>query len=462
MYGRITDKGHLGELENMEKTELKKSVSGLTALTVLVGTVIGAGIFFKPTAVYSASGAPGVGLLAWFVAGIITITGGLTVAEIGTIYSESGGLMLYMEKVYGKIWGFLAGWAQMIVYFPANFAALAIIFATQVINLFGLSDQLIIPIAIGTALFIALMNFMGTKHGSRIQNVATFLKLIPLFIIIIAGLLYPGGGQQSLMPFVSEDHSFLTALSSALVATLFAYDGWMNVGTLAGEMKNPGKTLPRVIVGGLSIVMAVYLAINVAYLFVVDSATLAGTATPAAAVASKLFPGIGGKLITVGILISVFGAMNGYFISAMRIPYVLAKRGLLPFADWFGVLHPKTYVPMNGGIMIVSISVVMMLSGSFNQLTDLIVFVIWIFSTMTFLAVIILRKRKPAIERSYKVPLYPFIPLVAIAGGLFILMSTLLTQPFNALLGIVLTLLGVPVFLYTQKNQKAPVLIEEE
>src|SRR5699024_3809726 len=336
MYGRITDKGHLGELENMEKTELKKSISGLTALTVLVGTVIGAGVFFKPTAVYSASGAPGVGLLAWFVAGIITITGGLTVAEIGTIYSESGGLMLYMEKVYGKIWGFLAGWAQMIVYFPANFAALAIIFATQVINLFGLSDQLIIPIAIGTALFIAFMNFMGTKHGSRIQNIATFLKLIPLFIIIVAGLLYSGGGQQRLMPFVSEDHSFLTALSSALVATLFAYDGWMNVGTLAGEMKNPGKTLPRVIVGGLSIVMAVYLAFNVAYFFVVDSTTLKGSARSSAAVVSKLFPGIGGKLITVGILISVFGAMNGYFISAMRIPYVLAKRGLLPFADWFG------------------------------------------------------------------------------------------------------------------------------
>lgn len=152
----------------MEKTELKKSISGLTALTVLVGTVIGAGVFFKPTAVYSASGAPGVGLLAWFVAGIITITGGLTVAEIGTIYSESGGLMLYMEKVYGKIWGFLAGWAQMIVYFPANFADLAIIFATQVINLLGLSDQFIIPIAIGTALFIALMNFISSSctHGS--------------------------------------------------------------------------------------------------------------------------------------------------------------------------------------------------------------------------------------------------------------------------------------------------------
>ncbi|WP_277630814.1 APC family permease [Atopococcus tabaci] len=445
----------------MKEPQLKKSVSSLTALTVLVGTVIGAGVFFKPAAVFTASGAPGVGLLAWLIAGIITIAGGLTVAEIGTIYSQTGGLMVYMEEVYGKFWGFLAGWAQMVVYFPANFAALAIIFAAQVISLFGLSSGLTVPIAIGTALFIALMNFMGTQYGGWIQTAATFLKLIPLLVIIVAGLLYPGGGSTQLLPFAAADRPFMTAISSALVATLFAYDGWINVGALAGEMKNPGKTLPRVIVGGLSIVMAVYLAINVAYLFVVDSAVLAATETPAAAVATQLFPGIGGKLITIGILISVFGAMNGYFLSGMRIPYVLAQRGMLPFSGWFGHVHAKTNIPRNGGIFILFVSVMMMLTGSFNQLTDLIVFVIWIFSTMTFLAVLLLRKRAPELNRPYKVPLYPFIPLVAMAGGVFILTSILLTQPLNALLGIVLTLSGVPFFLSGKKHKKISYISED-
>ncbi|MDE1548912.1 amino acid permease [Jeotgalibaca sp. YN-L-12] len=438
----------------MDEPRLKKNISSLTALTVLVGTVIGAGIFFKPTAVYAASGAPGVGLLAWVVAGFITIAGGLTVAEIGTIYPQTGGMMVYLEKVYGEFWGFLVGWAQMVVYFPANFAALAIIFATQLASLFGWQANLIVPTAITTAVFLASVNFLGTKYGGGIQNVATFLKLVPLIIIIVAGLLYPGGGPSPLIPFVATNRPFLPALSSALVATLFAYDGWMNVGTLAGEMKDPGKTLPRVIVGGLSIVMAVYLAINVAYLFVVDSATLAATETPAAIVAAKLFPGMGGKLITIGILISVFGAMNGYFLSGMRTPYVLANRNMLPFSNWFGSLNARTNVPVHGGLFILAIAILMMLTGSFNQLTDLIVFVIWIFSTMTFVAVLLLRKRQPELERSYRVPFYPVIPLVAIVGGLFIVVSTLLAQPLNALLGLGLTFLGVPVFLLQSRSMK--------
>ncbi|MGP6139548.1 MULTISPECIES: APC family permease [unclassified Jeotgalibaca] len=442
----------------MNEPHLNKNISSLTALTVLVGTVIGAGVFFKPTAVYSASGAPGVGLLAWLVAGFITITGGLTVAEIGTIFPQTGGLMVYMEKVYGEFWGFLAGWAQMVVYFPANFAALAIIFATQAISLTGLDAVLTVPIAIGVSLFIAAMNSLGTKYGGAIQNIATFLKLVPLVAIIIAGFLYQGEGTAQLLPFAASDRPFFTAFSSALVSVLFAYDGWMNVSTLAGEMKNPGKTLPRVIVGGLSIVMAIYLAINVAYLFVADSATLAATETPAAIVASRLFPGIGGDLITMGILISVFGAMNGYYMSGIRIPYVLAQKGMLPFSNWFKTLQKKSNVPVNGGVVMLVISILMMLTGSFNQLTDLIVFVIWIFTTLTFLAVMIMRKRAPEIERAYKVPLYPFIPLLAIAGGLFILVSTLLTQPLNALLGIGLTLMGVPVYLYARKSIPVPVV----
>lgn len=445
----------------MQEPQLKKNISSLTALTVLVGTVIGAGIFFKPTAVYSASGAPGVGLLAWFVAGLITIAGGLTVAEIGTIYPQTGGMMVHIEKVYGKLWGFLTGWAQMIVYFPANFAALAIIFATQVVSLFGLGADMTVPIAIGTAVFIALVNFMGTKYGSTIQNVATFLKLVPLAIIIVAGLLYPGGGPARLVPFASASHPFWTAFSSGLVATLFAYDGWLNVSTLAGEMKNPAKTLPKVIIGGLSLVMAIYLSVNIAYLFVADSSLLAATDTPAAAVASRLFPGIGGKLITIGILISVFGGMNGYFLTGMRTPYVLAQRGMLPFAHWFGALHPQTSLPVNGGIFNLAVAVLMILSGSFNQLTDLIIFVIWIFTTLLFAAVMILRRREPDLERAYKVPLYPFIPLVAIAGGLFIVVSTLLTQPLNALLGLGLTLLGVPIYWYSQRHVDLAVVSED-
>lgn len=441
--------------KEMEPKQLKKEVTGLTALTVVVGTVIGAGIFFKPTAVYSASGAPGLGLLAWFIGGIITIAGGLTVAEIGTIYPETGGMMIYLEKVYGRWLGFLVGWAQMIIYYPANFGALAIIFGTQVSSLFDLPDHVIAPIAIVTAMFVMAINFMGTKYSGRLQTAATLLKLIPIAVIIIAGLSYPGGGTIRLIPFSMESHPVATSLGSALVATLFAYDGWINVGALAGEMKNPGKMLPKVIVGGLSIVMSVYLMINVAYLFVLDSTQLAGTNTPAALVASHLFGEFGGKLVTIGILISVFGGMNGYIISGIRIPYVLATQKLLPFSNWFSKLTKGTNMPVNGGLVILAISIIMILTGQFNQLTDLIIFVIWTFTTLTFVAVIILRKTQPHIKRPYRVPFYPIIPLIAIIGGSYIIINTLIVQPQNALLGIVLTLSGIPVYLYcTKKNQK--------
>ncbi|MGB3160854.1 APC family permease [Carnobacterium sp.] len=438
----------------MRDGQLKKEVTGLTALTVVVGTVIGAGIFFKPTAVYEAAGAPGVGLLAWLLGGLITIAGGLTVAEIGTIYPETGGMMIYLEKVYGRWLGFLVGWAQMIVYYPANIGALAIIFATQVSSLFELADSTIVSIAIMTAIFVMLINFMGTKYSGRIQTAATILKLIPIIVIIVAGLMYPGGGVVRLLPFSVAEHPVATGLGSALVATLFAYDGWINVGTLAGEMKNPGKMLPKVIIGGLSIVMAVYLMINVAYLFVLDSSQLAGTETPAALVASKLFAGLGGKLVTIGILISVFGGMNGYAISGIRIPYVLATQKMLPFSGWFSKVSKRTNVPINGGLVMLSISVIMILTGQFNQLTDLIIFVIWVFITLTFIAVLILRKTKPDIERPYRVPLYPVIPLIAIFGGVYIIFNTVIVQPENALLGTLLTLSGIPVYLYTKNKNK--------
>lgn len=438
----------------MRDGQLKKEVTGLTALTVVVGTVIGAGIFFKPTAVYEAAGAPGVGLLAWLLGGLITIAGGLTVAEIGTIYPETGGMMIYLEKVYGRWLGFLVGWAQMIVYYPANIGALAIIFATQVSSLFELADSTIVSIAIMTAIFVMLINFMGTKYSGRIQTAATILKLIPIIVIIAAGLMYPGGGVVRLLPFSVAEHPVATGLGSALVATLFAYDGWINVGTLAGEMKNPGKMLPKVIIGGLSIVMAVYLMINVAYLFVLDSSQLAGTETPAALVASKLFAGLGGKLVTIGILISVFGGMNGYAISGIRIPYVLATQKMLPFSGWFSKVSKRTNVPINGGLVMLSISVIMILTGQFNQLTDLIIFVIWVFITLTFIAVLILRKTKPDIERPYRVPLYPVIPLIAIFGGVYIIFNTVIVQPENALLGTLLTLSGIPVYLYTKNKNK--------
>ncbi|MDT2045909.1 amino acid permease [Priestia aryabhattai] len=441
----------------MPQQDLKKEIGFLAALTTVIGTVIGAGVFFKPTAVYGATGSASLGLIAWLIGGLLTICAGLTAAELSAAIPETGGMMAYLKRTYGNLVAFLLGWAQTVIYFPANIAALAIIFGTQTISLFGLTandnQSLIVIIAIATALFLTLMNFLGAKAAGAIQTIATVCKLIPLVLIIIFGLLHKGDVPFQLFPVeAGADKDFLTALGSGLLATMFAYDGWILVGNIAGEMKNPKKDLPRAIILGLSAVMTVYLLINVAFLMVMSAASLAGTDTPASDAASLIFGAFGGKFVSIGILISVFGSINGYVMTGMRIPYAMATENKLPFSKWFGRLSKKSKVPYNSGIFILFIAVIMMTIGGFNTLTDMLVFVIWIFYTMTFAAVLILRKREPDLQRPYRVPLYPVLPLISLLGGLFIVINTLFTQTTLALWGLGITALGLPIYFAMKKN----------
>ncbi|MGH0599851.1 APC family permease [Bacillus mycoides] len=434
----------------MSQQQLKKEIGFFAALTTVIGTVIGAGVFFKPTAVYGVTGTASLGLLAWVIGGILTICAGLTAAELSAAIPETGGMMAYLKRTYGSLTAFLLGWAQTVIYFPANIAALAIIFGTQTVSLFGLNanenKMMIVGIAAGIATFVTLMNFLGAKAAGGIQMVSTICKLLPLALIIIFGLLHKGDVPFQLFPIeAGANKPFISALGSGLLATMFAYDGWIHVGNIAGEMKNPKKDLPKAIVSGLSIVMVIYLLINIAFLMVMSATALAGTDTPASEVATIIFGTLGGKLVSIGILISVFGTINGYIMTGMRIPYAMAIENKLPFSKWFATLSNRS-IPYNSGIFILFISVIMMLVGGFNTLTDMLVFVIWIFYTMTFLAVFILRKREPELLRPYKVPLYPFIPTIALVGGLFIVFNTLFTQPLLALYGIGLTALGLPIY----------------
>lgn len=432
---------------------LKKEIGFFPALSTVMGTVIGAGVFFKAAAVYKETGSASLGMFAWLLAGLITIAAGLTGAELAAAIPKTGGLMAYIKHTYGELAGFLLGWAQTIIYFPANIAALSIIFATQFINLFHLSVSISIPIAIIVAASITFINFLGSKVAGSFQSITLICKLVPIVLIVIFGLMQPNPETISLFPSsgTAVSSNTLTALGNGLLATMFAYDGWIHVGNMSGEMKNPKKDLPKAITIGLLSVMAVYLLINMAYLLSLPVDSIAGNENASMEVANKIFGPLGGKIITIGILISVYGTINGYTMTGMRIPYAMAKDGMFPMANTFAKLS-KTKVPVNSGFLVLAISILMIFSGQFDVLTDMLVFVIWLFYTMAFVAVIILRKREPELERPYKVPLYPFIPLVAIVGGLFILTVTLITKTTLALIGIVLTLIGVPVYYYIKKN----------
>ena len=434
--------------------ELKKNIGFLAALSTVVGVVIGSGVFFKPQAIYTATnGAPGLGLIAWILGGLITIAGGLTATEVSAAIPRTGGMMIYIEEVYGKSLGFLTGWMQTVLFFPGTIAACAVIFAQQASELLGSTSdnmKLVLPIAVGIILLTAFLNTIGSSFGGYIQTIATVGKLVPLVLIIIFGFIR-GNSTSVFNPMVGSGVNTITTLGQVLVSTLFAYDGWINVGAIAGEMKNPGRDLPRAIVGGLSLVMAVYLAINIAYLWVAPASDLAMVTSPASLVATKIFGAIGGKVISIGILISVFGTLNGYLLTGPRVAYALSKDGLLPGSRMLIKVN-KGSSPYNAIYLISILASIYALTGQFNLLSDLTVFAIWVFYVLTFIGVIMLRKSKPNLNRPYRVPLYPIIPLVAILGGGFVVINQLLTSPIISLGGIVITIIGFPIYKYRIKK----------
>lgn len=441
----------------LSNDQLKKDITFFPALSVVMGTVIGAGVFFKAAAVYQSSGSVSLGMFAWLLGGLITICAGLTGAELAAAIPKTGGMMIYIDHTYGKFASYLLGWAQVIIYFPANIAALAIIFGTQFANLLGVSHTYIVPIAIISALSITLINFLGARASGIFQSVTLVAKLIPIALIVIFGLFFnPNPVEFSLVPIqAGENKEFFSALAAALLATMFAYDGWIHVGNIAGEMKNPKKDLPKAIFLGLGLIMAVYLLVNLAFVMTAPIVDIAGNKNASSDVAMLLFGPMGGKLVTIGILISVYGTINGYTMTGIRIPYAMALENKLPFSSWLTKLS-KTKIPYNSAILILGISVIMMFSGEFDRLTDMLLLVIWIFYNMTFLAVIILRKREPELVRPYKVPLYPIIPLFALIGGVFIVVMTLINQPGLSAIGLGLTALGIPIYLYKKSKGEIP------
>ena len=444
----------------MENKQLQKNLGIAAALSTVVGMVIGGGVFFKPQAVYTLTGgAPGLGILAWIIAGIMTITAGLTAAEVSAAIPKTGGMMVYIEEIYGKKLGFLTGWMQTVLFFPATAAAIAVMFGQQAALLLN-NSSLVMPMTIGVILLIGILNTFGSKTSGAIQTVSTVCKLIPLGLIIVFGFIKGSGDNPIMNPLVAEGIRPMGVIGQLLVAILFAYDGWINVGALAGEMKNPGKDLPKAIIGGLSIVMAINVVINLAYLWVLPASELAQYASPASIVAEKIFGPVGGKLINVGILVSVFGCLNGYLLTGPRIPYTLANQKVLP--AMFGKLN-KHGVPANATLFMAVLSVIYALSGQFNLLSDLSMFAIWAFYTLTFIGVIKLRKTQPDLERPYKVPFYPVIPIISICSGLFVVIDQLflagMKSSMISLGGVIVTLIGLPV--YAVMTKKKPELEEE-
>ncbi|MCL9969654.1 amino acid permease [Anoxybacillus kestanbolensis] len=435
----------------MSNTQLKRSIGFITATAIVIGTVIGSGIFMKPGIVIGATGDSTLALLVWVIGGIITLASGLTIAEVSAKVPETGGLYVYIEKVYGRFWGFLCGWVQTIIYGPAVIGALGLYFGTLFAGIFSLPKESELWIGIMAVLFLSVVNMLGSQFGGIVQSVLTAAKLLPIFLIIVFGVV------KGNVPIFGMDSGSSQAISlgAAVLATLWAYDGWMNVGFVAGEMKNPAKTLPKAIITGILIVMFAYVAVNVALLHVLRADDIVALGPNAASEAATiLFGSFGGKLIAIGILISIFGCLNGKVLTFPRMPLAMAIDGLFPLARYFSRIHPKWRTPVLATFMQITIAIIMMLLGNADRLTDIAIFSVFLFYGFAFYAVFLLRKSLPSNEQLYRVPFYPFTPIVAIVGTAYIIISTVLHAPLDTFLSIVVTISGIPVYYIVTKKRK--------
>ena len=440
---------NLNSANNSPKT-LKKEIGLLEAITIVIGMVIGSGIFFKPSIVFNNAGSPIMGILAWVAGGVVTMASALTIAEIAAAIPKSGGIFIYLKELYGEKWAFLFGWVQTVIYVPGASAALAIVLATQATNFVPMTPIQQKLFAMLMILIITTANVLSTKLGSKIQFVATIAKLIPIIIIIALGLI-KGTAHSFSMPVGATAAG--AGFGAAMLGTLWAYDGWVGVVNIAGELKNPKKDIPKSIILGLTVIMIVYVLFNLALINVVPITSVLSSNKVASDAATVLFGKSGSLFITAGILISIFGALNGYLMTGVRIPFAMAQDKLLPFHKFLGKVNEKHTTPLNAFVFEAVLACLYVFSGSFDTLTDLVVFVLWIFFTMAVAGIFILRTKHKDLVRPYKVPFYPIVPLIGIFGGIYIVMSTLLTDTRKALIGLGITLIGLPVYWYITKKK---------
>ena len=431
-----------------ENNELRRSLGFGSAISIVIGSIIGSGIFFKQASILDSAGSSTMAIAAWIFGGVITLTAGLTIAEIGAQMPYTGGLYVYVENLYGRICGFLAGWMQVIVYGPAIIASVAGFMSIMITNLFGIDAKWRIPVALITIIAIGLMNFLENNVAAAFSVITTIGKMIPIAAIIIFGLFW--GHQDALGQTVSEVNRSTGGFGVAVLATLFGYDGWILIANLGGEMKNPQKLLPKAIILGISSILVIYTLITIGiFRFIPANMIHSLGENTTSYLATKAFGEIGGKLLSIGIIISMMGTLNGKIITFPRIVYAMARRGDLPFSRLLSYVTPKGKSPIIATVFIIILATIMMLFFDPDHLSDLCVFTIYCFYLMTFFGIFILRKKNN--KRPFSTPLYPLVPIVAIAGGLFVLISELFNDPAGVLLFVSIVVIGLPV-LYVVKR----------
>jgi APA family basic amino acid/polyamine antiporter len=488
------------DLNGKSRPELGRELGLITAIACGVGSVIGSGIFKKPGLMAAQLGSPELLILVWVVAGVVTLFGALSIAEISGMFRDPGGQYIYFNKGFNRFVGYLYGWAAFIVIQTGSIASIAYVFAdslgyfVQYPRLPAAWEQWGIPIpfigeitplrflglkltTVGLIVFLTGINYLGVKLGSAVVVVFSTLKVGIVVAIIVLALTLGHGSVANLTQPATDlgagaagAHSTFLMFIMAMAGAFWAYDGWINVTYMSGEIKNVQRNLPRAMAIAVSAVIGIYVLINVAYLYIIPVGEMAqkyqaargsgGSYIVAIDVVDSFLGKRGGAVIAVAIMISTFGAVNGTTMMSARIYFAMAREKL--FFRRLGEVHPRFHTPGNSLLLQGTWASLLVLSGTFDQLTDMLIFVNWIFYALAAVSVFTLRRRMPDVPRPYRVWGYPATSLIFIAFASIYVFFTLYTDilnyrngtspMINSLMGLVWVALGIPGYLWWSRT----------
>jgi basic amino acid/polyamine antiporter, APA family len=430
--------------------ELKRTLSLRDLIFIVIGTVIGSGIFLTPGAVVSNAGSGGMALAVWAVGGLLSLLGALTFAELGASRPQSGGLYVYLKDAFGPALAFLFGWTMFLVIGSGSLATLAAAFPRYVSVFFPVSPWGAKAISVLMIAAVTLLNIRGTRQSADVQGLATALKaavIVLLAIVFIIGA--PERAPTVWWPADMTASTFLGALT-ALISVLWAYEGWQYVTFSAGETLDPQRIFGRGIVVGTVLLIFIYILANVGYIAALGVDGVAASTRVASDAASVVIGPWAGKAVAVVILVSIFSASNGLTLTLPRLFYAMSRDRL--FFARLAEVHPRFGTPAAAILGSAAWASVLVVSGSFETLLTYVVFMSWVWFALAALAIFAYRKREPDAPRPFKTPGYPLTPILFVASALVIVGNTVIAQPTQSLIGLGITVLGMPAYLWWRKG----------
>lgn len=423
---------------------LPRRLGLVSAIAVLVGSTIGSGIFRVPSSVAAEVGTVGAIALLWIVGAMVALFGALTIAELAAMYPRSGGIYVYLREAYGRVPAFLFGWTELLVIRPSALGALALVFASYTGTFFPLGDTGERILAASAIALLALTNVRSVDWGAFVANLTTAAKVLALALVGLIAFAFGDISQGALAGPMEWSPLTWTGFGVALISVLWAYDGWADLTFMAGEVKDPERTMPRALLLGTAIVVVLYLIVNTAYLWVLSVPDMAGSELVASDAAQRIFGVAGASIISALVMLSTFGALNGSTMTGPRILYAMAEDRL--FFKPIAHVHPKYKTPDASILLCAALGIAYVSIRSFERLAGDFILGIWPFYALAVGAVFILRRREPNAVRPYRTAGYPIVPLVFLLASVLMLLNSLFRDTRPTLLNFGIILLGIPVY----------------